>query len=240
MQSFKTIPCGFDFGDIAERNVAGKRHYVTPQGKVYPSVTTFLSLTAPAEKTEGLNKWRQRIGNDEADRQVNQSQNVGKVAHTLIEDALANKSSEARGFGLNAEDMSMASQVATGIINMIQPNLNGVIKQEIALYSDTLRLAGRCDLFAVWKKKYAVIDFKNKRKPVPEDKPEWIQSYFDQCLIYSIMLEEKIKQPVRQIVIPIGVWTGETQVFERKITDKLRQDITDQINAFHKTRGTPE
>jgi genome maintenance exonuclease 1 len=238
MQTFKQINCGFDFGNITESKQRGKRHYVTPEGKIYPSVTTFLSLTAPAEKTEGLDKWRQRIGNDEADRQVAQSQNIGKAAHTIIEDALGNKSSDMRGFQLGSEDLLMANQVASGIIKTIQPNLNGVIKQEIGLYSDNLRLAGRCDLFAIWKNKFAVIDFKNKRKAVPEDRPEWIQSYFDQCLIYSIMLEEKIKQPVRQIVIPIGVWTGETQIFERKITDELRQDITDQINAFHKNYGT--
>ena len=63
----------------------GTRYYVTPQGNRYPSVTTILSEW----KKKELAKWRERVGNEEADRIKNFAAKRGTQFHTLCETYLS-------------------------------------------------------------------------------------------------------------------------------------------------------
>lgn len=67
--------------------IGGKRHYVTPLGKL-PSVTTILSATQPAKDREGLAHWRRKVGEVEAKRVLADSAARGTRLHGMVEDYL--------------------------------------------------------------------------------------------------------------------------------------------------------
>ena len=51
--------------NVIQRNKAlpnGGRGYETPEGKLYPSITTVLSI----RNKKGLHEWRERVGHDVA------------------------------------------------------------------------------------------------------------------------------------------------------------------------------
>ena len=89
-------------------------------------------------------------------------------------------------------------------------NIHG---QEVALYSDHLRLAGRVDCIAEYNGKLSIIDFKTAAKP---KRKEWIDNYFAQAAAYAIMYEERTDIPIDQSVIMIAVEGDEPQVFIEK------------------------
>ena len=65
--------------------IDGKRHYEINGNEKLPSVTTILSATQPAEKTESLKAWRARIGEDSATRIVDESAARGTAMHKILE-----------------------------------------------------------------------------------------------------------------------------------------------------------
>jgi genome maintenance exonuclease 1 len=85
--------------------------------------------------------------------------------------------------------------------------------QELALYSDHLRMAGRVDCIAEYNGQRAVIDFKTSGRL---KKKEHISSYFMQTAAYAIMYEERTSIPVPNLVILIAVEDEEPQVFIEK------------------------
>jgi hypothetical protein len=62
----------------------GQRTYDV-EGKKIPSVTTILSATKPKESQEALQRWRDRVGNDEAKRITNDAALRGTEMHYVIE-----------------------------------------------------------------------------------------------------------------------------------------------------------
>ena len=53
----------------------GSRVYVTPQGKVYPSITSILGT----QPKPGIEAWRKKIGEEEANRIMKESSALGTV-----------------------------------------------------------------------------------------------------------------------------------------------------------------
>ena len=51
--------------EVTEEYIDGKRYYVMPNGRKYPSVTTVISRKMPKD---GIKAWRERVGEEEADR----------------------------------------------------------------------------------------------------------------------------------------------------------------------------
>ena len=64
--------------------VMGRRHYAVDDQKL-PSVTTILSRTQSKEKQDSLANWRARVGEEEAQRIMDQAASRGTAMHTLLE-----------------------------------------------------------------------------------------------------------------------------------------------------------
>ena len=178
----------------------GKRYYLTPEGKKYPSVTTMLSYFSK----DTILEWRKRVGAEEANRISRQASNRGTKLHTIVEKYL------------NNEDMAIDNPLQLELFKSIMPYLNNIDNihlQEKYLYSNHLRLAGTVDCIAEYNGKLNVIDFKTSSKPKRED---WIESYFVQAAAYAIMYEERYKIPVPRIAIIIAVENDYPQVFQKK------------------------
>ena len=66
------------------------RHYLDATNKPVPSVTTVLSGTSKSK--DGLIQWRNRVGDEEADRVIKQSTDIGTAVHEAIEKFLNKES----------------------------------------------------------------------------------------------------------------------------------------------------
>ena len=74
----------FEYPATVRGMVEGLRHYNINNEKL-PSVTTILGKTQSAEKSEGLAKWRARVGIDEAQRITDQAASRGTAMHAILE-----------------------------------------------------------------------------------------------------------------------------------------------------------
>lgn len=179
----------------------GTRAYQTPEGRLYPSVTTVL-----AEHTKkGIQEWRARVGEVEANKVSRQAASWGTRFHTITEKYLQNELSDG--------DLSLWDLEMFKVANPVLDRIDNIRTQEVALWSHHLRLAGRVDCIANFDDKLSVIDFKTARR---EKDVEHIQHYFMQAAAYAIMFEERTKIPVNRLTILIAVSDGFMQVFESK------------------------
>lgn len=209
----KIIP----FKEIPVETTDNGRFYVTPDGKRYPSVTTILGNYYGED---GLNEWRKRVGREEADKIGAAAARRGTAVHLIAENYVRNDSDFTKGH-MPFNVMTFAS-----IKGYLDKNVDTVFGTEYPVWSHTLKAAGRTDMFASWKKKPAIIDFKTTSKPKRE---EWIENYFVQVSSYAIMTEEILgcEGKIQDIVICIGSVESEAQVFEKKVDDY--RDRVDEI-----------
>lgn len=186
----------------------GKRYYLTPSGKKYPSVTTKIS-----EKfgTHHLDAWRARVGEAEAERISSMAKRRGTAIHNLCERYILNDP--------NYKRSHMPVNVAT--FKQIQPVLDQYLGKiygiEYPLWSDTLQTAGRTDLIAEFDGKLSIVDYKTSKKRKEEDH---ILNYFVQATTYAHMVAERLNIDVpKQIAIVIAVDEDNSQLFMRNTAD---------------------
>lgn len=176
------------------------RFYTTPDGNKYESITTALSRWG--DKT-ALIKWRQRVGEKEANRITRVASSRGTGMHEIAENYLNNKKEYTKGFMPDAIELFRSIQPILDTIPI-------VIAQEIPLFANKYRLAGRVDCIAEIGNKLTVVDFKTSRK---RKKRKWIHNYFLQCAAYSFMIEEMYGMRVEQNIIIIAVEGDKPQIF---------------------------
>lgn len=185
----------------------GKRYYSLPDGTRLPSVTTVIG----AKGKEAILKWRKRVGEEEANRISKLSTSRGTNLHTICENYLNN----------DPKYLLKVMPDALEMFKSIKPFLNRIDNihyQEQALWSKGIGMAGRVDCIAEFDGKLSVIDFKtSKRIKTKED----IDSYFAQCVAYSMMYEELVGQPIDQIVIIMAVENEEPLLFIEKTEDHI-------------------
>lgn len=189
----------------------GKRVYKTPSGAAYPSVTTITGQ----HTAEAIKKWRQRVGEEEANRVSSRASARGTRVHQLCEDYLRT--------GDASPDIFDAEMWAA-----IKPELNrinNIHALETPLYSDHLQVAGTVDCIAEYDGKISVIDFKTSRR---QKSANDIHDYFMQCSAYAVAFEERTKIPVNRLVIIMAVEDSEPLVFHE------RRD--NWINSFRQLR----
>lgn len=184
----------------------GKRHYVTPEGNRYPSMTTVLQEYGK----EGLQKWIDTVGEVEANRIKNKAGQFGTALHNLAEDYINGKTLD---FGPNVELKRRWKQVQ----QCIDTRFGEIYALETPLYSDKLKIAGRCDVIGQFDGVNSVIDFKQANK---EKRKDWIHNYFYQTSGYGYMFAERTRRPdliPKQLVIIISPADGMLQVFKEPI-----------------------
>ena len=71
---------------LTTQTINFKRFYETPDGKLYPSITTVLST----RNKKGLFEWRKRVGDEVANYVARTSAARGTAVHHMCEDYLNN------------------------------------------------------------------------------------------------------------------------------------------------------
>ena len=191
------------FVELTTENINGKRHYVLPDGATkLKSVTTILS--EKLDKT-ALLEWRKKIGEEEANKISTQAARRGTSIHKIAENYLLNEEN------FRGKEMPVNIYTfMTGIKPLLDKHVDNIFGIELPLYSKALRCAGRTDLIAEFDGTLSVIDFKTSLRPKKE---EWIENYFLQSTVYSMMFEWMYKIAVPQIAILIAVDNDEPQKF---------------------------
>ena len=184
------------------------RTYLTPEGNKYPSITTVLGNLSKA----GIIAWRKRVGEEVANKISTQAATRGTAVHQLAEDYLNNEEDWSKG--------AMPSNLFS--FNQIKPILDkrvdNIWAQEVPLYSDKFKIAGRVDCIAEFDGELTIIDFKTSRKPKKE---EWIENYFMQAAFYAAAFYERTGVAIKRFAIIITVDDNEPQVFTGNTFDHL-------------------
>ena len=74
----------YDYQKYTRQEEHGSRTYNVGEKKI-PSVTTILSATQSEEKKASLDRWRERVGYQEAQRITNQAATRGTEMHYVLE-----------------------------------------------------------------------------------------------------------------------------------------------------------
>lgn len=187
----------------------GKRLYITPEGKKYPSITTILQEYS----REGITAWRNKVGAAAANAIAAQAGRRGTRLHSLCEKYLNNQDPI-------TEYVSVFDKALFTSIVPLLNDIDNIHVQERRLYSDHLRISGTVDCIAEHNGRLSVIDFKSASK---RKQKEQIENYFMQCAAYCIMYEEITKIPVDKIVLIIACEDYEPQLFVEKRNNYIKQ-----------------
>ena len=198
-----------------------QRHYLTPTGEKYPSVTTVLDKTS--DKSH-LVKWKARVGEEEAARVTKRATTRGTAVHSLCEKYVLNQPIDI------SKEMPFNVHMFKQLEKFLHANVNNIRGSESSLYSHKLKVAGSCDLIASYRNHAAIIDFKTSNKL---KKLEWIENYFLQCAMYSYMFWEMTQQYHPKLVVAIAVEEEtEAQIFEQDVNDWIDK-AKDRCNRYH-------
>ena len=200
MTNFTHVQCP-DINELDTETVDGKRYYKTPDGKLYPSVTTVLSELSK----EGIAAWRAKVGNDVANRISAQASARGTAVHKLCEDYINNEPDYLDGH------MPANIETFNTLKGLLDKYLDNVVMQEVPLYSHYLEVGGRVDCIGEWNGKLSVIDFKTSKRPKRRSQ---ISNYFMQASAYCVMFEELTKIPITQTIIVMSVDNDHPLVFK--------------------------
>lgn len=194
--------------DIRVDNTPNGRYYITPEGNRYHSVTTALGKVTD---TSWVQEWKDRVGEEEANRVSKQAMAKGSALHGLCEQYLLNDPQFKK-------NLIRAMPTTLGSFASVRPVLDryveGVLGIELPLYSDVLKAAGRTDAVVFYKKTNIVVDFKTTKSQDPKTESD-IQSYFYQTTAYAMMVEERYNIDVPAIMIILTNGFG-VQVFTRR------------------------
>lgn len=219
-QRFTHVPITTD--DLESSMKHGLRFYQTPNG-AYPSITTILGGTADKG---WLDNWKASLGDKKAAAESKRCADRGTAVHLLAERYLQNDPNY--DAGQKYENLKLFNQIKIHI-----NKINNIVGQEIALYSDLLRVAGRCDVIAEYDGVLSIIDFKTSNG---NKDTHMIEDYFLQCTAYSLMFEEMFGITIDQIVVIITVEKGLSgQVFKRDRGQYISQLIK-RAKKFHESR----
>lgn len=177
----------------------------------YPGVTSILKATKPY--SSGLEEWVAREGQAEATRIFEEAQRFGSSLDAIVNDHLSLP---------NFTRDDYKKEIGFQLFRQLEPLLGRVVPYavQLRLWSERLEARGILDCVGLFDGELSLIDIKNSRNLKRE---EWIEDYFLQCTMYSMMIYDLMAVEVKQIVLLIAV-RGENspQVFVKKTKDYVK------------------
>ena len=212
-----------------------KRFYNTPEGKLYPSITTVLSI----RKKDGLIEWRKRVGDDVANYISGNAVRRGIKIHEMCEDYLNNMHDDAL-FETYEKEHFLYWCLFKQLRDQALCDIDNIYAQEVGLYSDKYKVAGRVDCIAEYNGVLSVIDFKTSTRERTDD---WNENYYIQGAAYAEMFEERTEIKVNQIVILVVTEDGTVQKFVKTkypFLELLVESVTkwEERNEIPKSTGS--
>ena len=212
----------YNYVRVSRTTEQGSRTYDV-HGTKLPSVTTILDKT---KDKSFLDRWRARVGDDEAERIKNHSSKRGTSMHKFIEKHIT---------GAGYDDLTTIGQearpMAQKIIDVGLTPVTEYYGSEISLYYPGL-YAGSTDLVCIHNGKETIVDFKQANRPKRED---WIQDYFLQIGAYAMAHDyvhgSNIEQGVIMICTP-DLYYQEFK-FDGEMMRKYRHQFLQRLSQFY-------
>tara|TARA_Y100000593_G_scaffold19389_1_gene38710 strand:- start:8429 stop:9109 length:681 start_codon:yes stop_codon:yes gene_type:complete len=176
--------------DLKTEEIDGKRHYIDSAGEAYPSVTTVVGL----KTRDQIKLWRDRVGEEEANKVSTMAAKRGTLFHQHVEDYLKKEK----------EFIEFENILQEGMFRSVRPILDEIVPMalEAPMYSTNLKMAGRVDCVGMWDGKLCIIDFKSSAKPKEEYMAE---PWYLQMTAYSIMVEELTGHEIEECMALVAV-----------------------------------
>lgn len=214
------------------------RHYEDPDKNLLPSVTTILSATESEEKKAGLQAWRNRIGNVEADFIVNEACNIGTIMHENLENYVDGKPFHSGTMPLRV----LAREMAEVIIKESHHKVDSIFGQEVMLYYPGL-WAGTTDLVGTFNGIPSIMDYKNSRQPIKRDS-EKVLTFKLQGAAYSLAHEALFGEPINQAVFMCCIRKDPKNlkyqefIFNGSEFEEAKRIWISRVEQYHKSKGT--
>ena len=206
---------------LTRETIDGVRYYTAPNA--VGELIKLVSITSVTShwSREGIMKWRERVGVDEANRVSKRATTRGTDMHLLTEHYLLN------------EPLPKAKvPISQLLFNIAKPALNkidNIIIQEQAMYSLRLGIAGTPDCIGDYDGELSIIDFKTSKAPKPL---KYVEGYFVQASAYACMLYELTGIKAKKLVIIMACEDGELKVYEEKDVYKWVKKLDTYIRKF--------
>ena len=156
-----------------------------------PSVTSILSRT----KDQGfLKKWREKVGDKEADRIMNLSSVRGTAMHKYLESYITEV-----GYEDLTDTGKQAKTMAEKVVELGLAAIDEYYGSEVTMYYPGL-YAGQTDLVCIHDGKDAIVDFKQANRPKRE---EWIDDYKLQIAAYAMAHDYVYNSTIEKGVIMV-------------------------------------
>ena len=172
-----------------------RRLYQTPRGD-FPSVTTILGATA--NKVE-IQRWRERVGEAEAERIRSEAADRGNALHEMIERYLLH------GIGGSGPWWDSMEHVLADVDNVRL--IEGPLWHDVGY-------AGTADLIADFRGIPVLLDWKTARKP---KKRGWINDYVLQGTAYAGAANVRYQDQglkLQRVVVAVALEDRPAQVFQ--------------------------
>lgn len=200
------------------------RQYITPEGNKYPSITTVLG----AGEKQWLKNWRNMLGDARANKEMKRAADRGTAVHLMIERFL------------NNEDQPTAGQLLEHVsefnsLRLYLKQIDNILTQETALWSDVLKVAGRVDCVGEYQGKLSIIDFKTSTN---DKTGSMIQDYFLQTSAYALMFQERYDIQIDQVVIIMSVEKGVMPLVFKQPVEPHIEPLLHRINKYYTEYGT--
>lgn len=204
--------------ELEAKVIDGVRYYSVSEDKTYPSITSITSFY----NRQFFQEWRQKVGEETANKITKVSTERGTKFHDLVEKYLLN-------VDLNTLDILPSTKALFLSAKKYLDNINNIHALEKPLYSNYFGIAGRVDCIAEYNNELAIIDFKTSKKIKPE---EWIEQYFVQETAYACMYYEMTGIPVAKLVTIMVAENGECVVYEKRNKSDYIKLLAKYIKEF--------
>ena len=212
----------YTYAHVSRSTDQGSRTYDV-EGTKLPSVTTILSRT---KDQTYLDRWKAKVGYEEAERIKNLSSKRGTSMHKFIE-----KHITGAGYDDLTEIGQQAKPMAQKIIDIGLTPVSEYYGSEVSLYYPGL-YAGSTDLVCIHNGKETIADFKQANKPKRE---EWIEDYFLQISAYAMAHDyvhgSNIEQGVIMVCTP-DLYYQEFK-FDGEMMQKYRHQFLQRLSQFY-------
>ena len=208
--------------ELEKKETDGLRLYKLPNQEWVPSITSITSFY----NREVFRAWRQRVGEEEANRVTKRATSLGTDFHEAAQAYLMNEKLDWKNYQPLTQFMFHSAKSSLDRIGKIHAI-------ERTLYSEYLGLAGRVDCIAEYEGELAIIDFKTSKKIKPE---EWIEQYFVQEVAYACMYYELTQIPVQKLITIMVTPSGEVHVYDKKNKSDYIKLLVKYVKEFVKNR----
>jgi genome maintenance exonuclease 1 len=167
------------------------------------------------------------MGFEKADKEMKRAADRGTAVHSMVEKHLDNDPTPTAGH--NHEHIPGFNQLRLPL-----RKVDNILTQESALWSDTLRCAGRVDCVGEYKGKLAIIDFKTSTNNKTE---AMVQDYYLQTTAYALMFQERYGIQIDHLVILMSVERGAVPLVFQQPIEPYIEPLLLRINTYHTTYG---